>query len=176
MTADSVRGASLIKFAIILAFIALAFAAGKYFQRPIEVGGCDPPTIPAPTGVRYADGQALAGKILALCGLPNNVDVYMEQFPEDGRAQPLYRRIYLSTGNGQLYQDGKIRWQVARVLAHEIGHILNQNDLSGRNGQDEADAFSGWAMRKLGATHEQTMMGIADEKVKAAVEHGWQRE
>jgi hypothetical protein len=159
-----------------LALVGLGFAAGMQFRRPIEVGGCDAPTIPAPAGTPYADGQEFAGQILAMIGLPNNVEVYMEQSPENGRSEPQFRRIYLGTGDGELYKDGMMRWEVARVLAHEIGHILNQNDVSERDPQDEADEFSGWTAHRLGATLEQAMSGVVNERSKVAIERGWRRD
>jgi hypothetical protein len=166
------------KFAIILSIIGIgvAIAAGKHFQRPVEVGGCDAPKIPAPTGKPYAEGQAFAGKILSMIGLPNNVEVYVEQSPEVGWSQPQYRRIYVGTASGEIYKDGKINWRAARAITHGVGDMLNQNEQGERDGQNEADEFSGWIMRRLGATHEQAMAGIVNEEAKAAMERGWRHE
>jgi hypothetical protein len=166
-------------FAFILAAALIAaggFAGGMQFRRPVEISGCDPPRIPAPAGKPYADGQSFAGKILGLIGLPNNVEVYMEESPETGWSDPQYRRIYLGTGNGELYKDRKLRWEVARVLAHEIGHVLNQNDLSGREPEEMANEFSGWAAHRLGATLEQAMSGVVNDRAKSPITRGWNRD
>ena len=152
------------------------FAAGMQFRRPVEVGGCDPSPIPAPVGKAYPDGQAFADQILAMIGLPNNITVYMEPSPEEGRAEPQYRRIYLATGNGDLYKDGKIRWKVAFVIAHEIGHVLNQNDQGERDDQDSADEFAGWAMRRFGASLPQLLSGVVNKDAKIAITKGWKSE
>jgi hypothetical protein len=165
----------IMKLAAVLVFISLAFAGGKYFQRPVEIGGCDPPKLPTPTGKPYPDAQALTDKILALCGLPGNIEVFKQQSPEEGWAEPQYRRIYLASRNSELYKEGKMRWETARVIAHEIGHVLDRNDFRGGTDQNAADEFSGWALRRLGATHEEAMAGIVNEQAKAAVERGWSR-
>ena len=82
------------------------------------------------------------------------------------------------------------RWASISVLAHEIGHHLEGHTISGQGSHPtielEADEFSGYALRKMGASladAQATMSLIASENASAthpgrssrlsAIEDGW---
>ncbi|SMB98569.1 hypothetical protein SAMN00120144_3849 [Hymenobacter roseosalivarius DSM 11622] len=93
---------------------------------------------------------------------------------------------------GAVNQAGRTDWAGISILAHEMGHHLNGHTLraGGSNPTDEleADEFSGFVLRKMGASLAQSqaaMAVIADDQASAthpgrptrlkAIGEGWQR-
>jgi hypothetical protein len=93
---------------------------------------------------------------------------------------------------GAVNQAGRTDWAGISILAHEMGHHLNGHTLraGGSNPADEleADEFSGFVLRKMGASLAQAqaaMAVIADDQASAthpgrptrlkAIGEGWQR-
>ncbi|MBC6605537.1 membrane-binding protein [Hymenobacter sp. BT188] len=93
---------------------------------------------------------------------------------------------------GAVNQAGRTDWAGISILAHEMGHHLNGHTLraGGSNPTDEleADEFSGFVLRKMGASLAQAqaaMAVIADDQASAthpgrptrlkAIGEGWQR-
>ncbi len=74
--------------------------------------------------------------------------------------------LYNTTFLEKFKQSGKTKWGAYCVLAHEIGHHLNNHDFSlsdskKRKVQElEADKFAGGALYTLGATLEEAQAGI----------------
>lgn len=86
----------------------------------------------------------------------------------------------------------KTNWSAISILAHEIGHHLNGHTLtnlgSRPNMELEADEFSGFILRKMGATLEQSQAAMKylanprgssthpprDERLKS-IERGWRQ-
>lgn len=70
----------------------------------------------------------------------------------NGQRYILYNREFVAAVNNAVKTD----WAAVSILAHEIGHHLNGHTLSrgGSNPQDEleADEFSGFVLRKMGAS------------------------
>jgi hypothetical protein len=70
----------------------------------------------------------------------------------NGQRYILYNRQFVAAVNNAVKTD----WAAVSILAHEIGHHLNGHTLSrsGSNPQDEleADEFSGFVLRKMGAS------------------------
>lgn len=70
----------------------------------------------------------------------------------NGQRFILYNRQFVDAVNNAVKTD----WAAVSILAHEIGHHLNGHTLSrgGSNHQDEleADEFSGFVLRKMGAS------------------------
>lgn len=81
---------------------------------------------------------------------------------EGGRRYILYSTTFLEKFNG----NERTRWAAYSVLAHEIGHHLNNNDFGETDMRRrkiyelEADRFSGSVLRMLGATLEQAQASI----------------
>ncbi|WP_245590620.1 membrane-binding protein [Adhaeribacter aquaticus] len=104
-----------------------------------------------------------------------------------GQRYILYNRQFVAAVNNAVKTD----WAAVSILAHEIGHHLNGHTLSrgGSNHQDEleADEFSGFVLRKMGASlaDAQAAIGLlSDEEGShthpgrstrlASISKGWQ--
>ncbi|MBT2558245.1 membrane-binding protein [Hymenobacter sp. ISL-91] len=105
-----------------------------------------------------------------------------------GQRYLLYNPQFVSAVN----RAGRTDWAGISILAHEMGHHLNGHTLraGGSNPTDEleADEFSGFVLRKMGASLAQAQAGMAivsDEQASpthpgrrtrlTAISQGWQR-
>ncbi len=105
-----------------------------------------------------------------------------------GKRYLLYNPRFVTAVN----QAGRTDWAGISILAHEMGHHLNGHTLrqGGSNPVDEleADEFSGFVLRKMGASLAQAQAGMAvvsDEQASPthpgrttrlrAINEGWQR-
>ncbi|GEO03122.1 hypothetical protein AAE02nite_07860 [Adhaeribacter aerolatus] len=105
----------------------------------------------------------------------------------NGQRYILYNRQFVDAVNNAVKTD----WAAVSILAHEIGHHLNGHTLSrsGSNPQDEleADEFSGFVLRKMGAglaDAQAAMRLLSDERGSAthpgrsarlaSISKGWQ--
>jgi hypothetical protein len=106
----------------------------------------------------------------------------------NGKRFLLYNPDFLSAVN----RAGHTDWAGISILAHEMGHHLNGHTLRGGGSQPadelEADEFSGFVLRKLGASLAQSqaaMATVSDDQGSAthpgrtprlaAISQGWQR-
>ncbi len=107
----------------------------------------------------------------------------------DGKRFLLYNPDFLRAVN----RAGHTDWAGISILAHEMGHHLNGHTLRGGGSQPadelEADEFSGFVLRKLGASLAQAQAAMAtvpdDQNPRsthpnrtprlAAIGQGWQR-
>ncbi|GAA4371303.1 hypothetical protein GCM10023185_46640 [Hymenobacter saemangeumensis] len=106
----------------------------------------------------------------------------------DGKRYLLYNPDFLAAVN----RAGHTDWAGISILAHEMGHHLNGHTLRGGGSKPadelEADEFSGFVLRKLGASLAQAqaaMATVADEGGSgthpgrsprlSAIGQGWQR-
>ncbi|MCX2741105.1 membrane-binding protein [Pontibacter anaerobius] len=78
----------------------------------------------------------------------------------NGKRYILYSERFLAAINNAVHTD----WAGVSILAHEIGHHLNGHTLSrsGSNPADEleADEFSGFVLRKMGASMAEAQAAI----------------
>jgi hypothetical protein len=105
----------------------------------------------------------------------------------NGERYILYSESFLAKINNAVHTD----WGGVSILAHEIGHHLNGHTLlrSGSNPEDEleADEFSGFVLRKMGASLAEAQAAIdllSEEETSrthpgrrfrlAAISKGWQ--
>lgn len=105
----------------------------------------------------------------------------------NGERYILYNERFLAAINNAVQTD----WGGVSILAHEIGHHLNGHTLSrsGSNPEDEleADEFSGFVLRKMGASKAEAQAAIdllSEEETSrthpgrryrlAAISKGWQ--
>ncbi|MDO7854220.1 membrane-binding protein [Hymenobacter convexus] len=106
----------------------------------------------------------------------------------DGKRYLLYNPDFLN----EINRAGHTDWAGISILAHEMGHHLNGHTLRGGGSQPadelEADEFSGFVLRKLGASLAQAQAAMAtvpDDGGSAthpgraprlvAIGQGWQR-
>lgn len=111
-------------------------------------------------------GERIAERIMDVVGLtpsfemmPANIDnaaavVY------GGKRYVLYNPTFINN----LIKTTGTDWAAVSVLAHEIGHHLNGHTVTGRGSQPalelEADEFSGFVLRKMGATLPQAQAAM----------------
>ncbi|GAB3857333.1 hypothetical protein GCM10028822_30850 [Hymenobacter terrigena] len=144
-------------------------------------------TAPAPTDVIREITDAVGLKARFQLRATREVDnaaavVY------DGQRYLLYNPDFLNAVN----RAGHTDWAGISILAHEMGHHLNGHTLRAGGSQPadelEADEFSGFVLRKLGASLAQAqaaMATVADDEGSAthpgrtprltAISQGWQR-
>jgi hypothetical protein len=116
--------------------------------------------------------------ILQIVGLKPNFEVRAADIPNaaaviySGKRYILYNPAFVE----KLNKAAGSNWASVSILAHEIGHHLNGHTLSETGSRPdielEADEFSGFVLRKLGATlnEAQVAMKIAAD-VKASHTH-----
>ncbi|UOR06471.1 membrane-binding protein [Hymenobacter aerilatus] len=106
----------------------------------------------------------------------------------NGQRYLLYNPQFVAAVN----RAGRTDWAGTSILAHEMGHHLNGHTLTGRGSNPadelEADEFSGFVLRKMGASLAQAqaaMAVVSDEygsathpgrtQRLAAISRGWQQ-
>ncbi|AKQ44839.1 hypothetical protein TH63_03110 [Rufibacter radiotolerans] len=136
----------------------------------------------------------IIGEIIDVVGLKARFEVRAANVPNaaavimNGQRYILYNENFVNSLNNAVRTD----WAGVSILAHEIGHHLNGHTLSkgGSNHRDEleADEFSGFVLRKMGASLSEAQVAIgvlADEEESythpgksarlSAISKGWRR-
>lgn len=149
-------------------------------------------SVPMQNFASVAEGQQIIQNILSAVGRSANFEIRQANIENaaavayGGKRYVLYNPNFINaldrrTGN---------QWASISVLAHEVGHHLLGHTVSGQGSQPatelEADEFSGYALRKMGASlndAEATMKLIATENASSthpgkasrlsAIEKGW---
>jgi hypothetical protein len=145
-------------------------------------------TTPAPYGARDIIDEIMGAvglkpkfEVVSSAKVPNAAAVIM-----NGKRYVLYNPRFMAAVNNAVKTD----WAGISILAHEIGHHLNGHtlDRGGSNPADEleADEFSGFVLRKMGASVEEAVAAmklISDEEGShthpgrsprlAAITKGW---
>lgn len=72
--------------------------------------------------------------------------------------------VYNSTFMRNQVRETGTRWAVVGILAHEVGHHLGKHNLSNRtiSAELEADRFSGYILKKLGASAKEAYRYISE--------------
>jgi len=146
----------------------------------------------------YDDGSPvdyateITAKIISVLGLKPNFEVKAAQIPNaaavvyQGKRYVLYNPSFINT----LVKTAGNEWAAVSVLAHEIGHHLNGHTLENHGSKPdeelEADEFSGFVLRRMGASlsEAQAAMQIAATAREtathpakydrlAAIQNGW---
>ena len=150
-------------------------------------------TVPMQNFASVEEGRQIIQNILDAVGQSANFEIRQANIENaaavayGGRRYVLYNPNFINaldrrTGN---------QWASISVLAHEVGHHLKGHTISGQGSNPaielEADEFSGYALRKMGASladAQATMKLIANETGSAthpgrsnrlsAIEDGWE--
>jgi hypothetical protein len=149
-------------------------------------------TVPTNSFNAASQGKQIAQQIIDAIGLKPSFDVQAANI--DNAAAVVYggKRyvLYNPTFINNLVKTTGTEWAAISVLAHEIGHHLNGHTVTARGSQPalelEADEFSGFVLRKMGATLAQAqsaMKTLASAKASrthpgqydrlASIEKGW---
>lgn len=123
-------------------------------------------TVPENNPITSEQGRQLAEKIIEAVGLQPNFEIQPANIENAaavtyrGRRYILYNPTFISN----LIKTTGTEWAAISVLAHEIGHHLNGHTVSGIGSQPamelEADEFSGFVLRKMGATLAQAQAAM----------------
>jgi hypothetical protein len=141
-----------------------------------------------------SEGQQIAQQIMDIVGLKPNFKVQAANIPNAAAIVYQGQRYILYNPNfvAQLTKTTGTRWAAVSVLAHEIGHHLDGHTVSSSGSQPrlelEADEFSGFVLRKMGASlaeSQAAMRTIAQQRASAthpaqydrlaSIEKGWEK-
>lgn len=147
---------------------------------------------PANSFASKAEANGVAQQIMDAVGLKPNFELMPANIPNAAAVVYGGKRYILYNPNfiNQLTKTTGTRWAAISVLAHEIGHHLDGHTVTATGSQPqlelEADEFSGFVLRKMGATLQQAqaaMRTIADGRASAthpaqydrlaSIEKGW---
>lgn len=121
---------------------------------------------PTATFTTAAQGKQIAERIMNVVGLKPSFEMMPANI--DNAAAVVYggkRYILYSPGFiNNLIKTTGTDWAAISVLAHEIGHHLNGHTVTARGSQPalelEADEFSGFVLRKMGASLPQAQAAM----------------
>ncbi|WP_276497307.1 membrane-binding protein [Pontibacter litorisediminis] len=121
---------------------------------------------PAASAATSADTRDIVQEIINVVGLKPRFELRAAEIDNaaavvyNGKRYILYNERFLDAINNAVHTD----WGGVSILAHEIGHHLNGHTLSrsGSNPADEleADEFSGFVLRKMGASLAEAQAAI----------------
>jgi hypothetical protein len=113
------------------------------------------------------DAENIISAIIDVVGLKPNFTVRAAKVPNaaavilKGERYILYSPGFIS----QMDKASNSRWASISILAHEIGHHLNGHTLMNTGSRPdlelEADEFSGFVLRKMGATVQESQLAMA---------------
>lgn len=113
-----------------------------------------------------AQGKQIAERIIDVVGLRANFDIRPANIENaaavvyGGKRYVLYNPAFINS----LIKTTGTEWAAISVLAHEIGHHLNGHTVTGSGSQPtaelEADEFSGYVLRKMGASLPQAQAAM----------------
>ena len=151
-------------------------------------------TVPTNSFSSASQGKQIAERIIDAIGLRTNFDIRPAAIENaaavvyGGKRYVLYNPTFINN----LIKTTGTEWAAISVLAHEIGHHLNGHTVSARGSQPdlelEADEFSGFVLRKMGANlteAQAAMQTLASNRASrthpakydrlTAIEQGWSR-
>ena len=150
-------------------------------------------SVPVSNFASVAEGQQIIQNILNAVGRSANFEIRQANIENAAAVAYAGKRYVLYNPNFINALDRRTgnQWASISVLAHEVGHHLYGHTVSGQGSQPatelEADEFSGYALRKMGASladAQATMRLIANETASsthpgrssrlAAIEEGWE--
>ena len=148
---------------ILLFFFSILCSAGLMAQVSIRIGTHDgvgqwKPNSYSSSFSNIAEGKSIAQEIIDIVGLKPNFEVREANVPNaaavvySGKRYVLYNPSFIQN----LERTTGTKWAGVSVLAHEIGHHLNGHTLTSGGSQPtlelESDEFSGFVLRKMGAS------------------------
>jgi len=123
-------------------------------------------TVPTNSFTSSAQGKQIAQQIIDAVGLKPSFEVQPANIENaaavvyGGKRYVLYNPTFINN----LVKTTGTEWAAISVLAHEIGHHLNGHTVTARGSQPalelEADEFSGFVLRKMGATLTQAQAAM----------------
>lgn len=164
--------------------------------KPVNSGISDdePGAVCIPLSTEEAEASDVIQQILDVVGLCPNFEVKSADI-RNASAKIMDKKRYIMFNPEfikSIKSTAKTDWAAMSILAHEIGHHLNGHTITSGGSKPplelEADEFSGFVMRKLGASLEEAQAAvnlISSEKGSKshpprhlrlkAVEKGWKK-
>jgi hypothetical protein len=149
-------------FSLALSGAAMAQTAGRIGEHAT----INKWTVPAGSFTTAAQGRQIAQQIIDAVGLKPSFEIQPANIENaaavvyGGKRYVLYNPTFINN----LIKTTGTEWAAISVLAHEIGHHLNGHTVSARGSQPEleleADEFSGFVLRKMGATLLQSQSAM----------------
>lgn len=175
-------------FASFLSIAAMAQSNGRIGEHQAITSW----TVPENSFTTAAQGRQIAERILDAVGLNANFEIQPANIENaaavvyGGKRYVLYNPTFVNN----LIKTTGTEWAAISVLAHEIGHHLDGHTVTATGSQPakelEADEFSGYVLRKMGASLAQAqaaMKTLATTRATythpaqydrlAAIEYGW---
>lgn len=156
------------KTKILLFAFSFLLSAGVYGQSN-RIGQHDAVRnwkVPSNSFATVAEGQQIGQQIIDIVGLSPNFEIQAANVPNaaavvyGGKRYVLYNPSFIN----QLTRATGTRWAAVSVLAHEIGHHLNGHTIRNSGSQHklelEADEFSGFVLRKMGASLSEAQVAM----------------
>jgi hypothetical protein len=153
---------------ILLFFLSIIIAGGTLAQST-RIGQHDAVTnwkAPAQNFASATEGKMIGQQIIDIIGLKPNFEIQAANVPNaaavvyGGKRYVLYNPQFID----RLIKATGTRWAAVSVLAHEIGHHLNGHTLGASGSQPklelEADEFSGFVLRKMGASLQEAQVAM----------------
>ena len=179
----------------IISFFILTISFG---QVTIRIGKHDAPASWTPSlrsnFASTSEARYYAQEIIDVVGLKPNFEVQAAQVDNAAAVTYAGKRYVLYNPNfiNALVQKTGNKWAAISVLAHEIGHHLNGHTVGGTGSQPaielEADEFSGFVLRRMGASladAQAAMRVLASQTASSthpaqydrltSIERGWNR-
>lgn len=159
-----------------LLFLLSLFFAGGVMAQNSRIGqheSISSWTTPKSSFATVEEGQTIAQEIIDVVGLKPNFEVRAANIPNAAAVTYSGKRFILYNPNfiNQLVRQTGSKWAAVSVLEHEIGHHLNGHTITGSGSKPaielEADEFSGFVLRKMGASltdAQAAMKLLATEK------------
>lgn len=180
------------KFLIVLFSLFLSGVSMAQTGRLGEHSSITKWTEPAAGITTAAQGKQIAERIIDVVGLRANFDIRPANIENaaavvyGGKRYVLFNPTFINN----LIKTTGTEWAAISVLAHEVGHHLNGHTVTGSGSQQtselEADEFSGFVLRKMGASLAQAqaaMQTLASARASrthpakydrlAAIQQGW---
>lgn len=179
-------------FLVLLAFFG---AVGSSLAQNGRIGQHEAITWKGPTiseGTE-TEGKKMIRNIMNAINVQANFEVFPANIPNAaavsyaGKRYILYNARFLDA----LINKTGTRWAAVSILAHEVGHHVNGPNTERKSQQQlelDADEFSGFVLRKMGASVAQSQIAIrtaggiratsthpALYDRLAAIENGWQQ-
>lgn len=130
----------------------------SYYGEPIN----KPVTVFASS----ADAKTVIAEIIDVVGLEPAFEIRSANIPNAaavvsaGKRYILYNPQFIKALNSAAND----KWAAIAIIAHEIGHHLNGHTLTGSGSRPdnelEADQFSGFVLRKMGASLDQAQLSM----------------
>ncbi|MGZ5285863.1 MAG: hypothetical protein ACXWB9_01705 [Flavisolibacter sp.] len=155
----------------LLSILSLFLASGLVAQSGNRIGSHESIGAWNPSGTRTSfsnvtESRNIAQEIIDIVGLKPNFEVREANVPNaaaivyNGKRYVLYNPTFIR----QLEKSTGTKWAGISVLAHEIGHHLNGHTITASGSQPslelESDEFSGFVLRKMGATLSQSQAAM----------------